>query len=174
MRRGAVCACICLLGLVQEGCTSGTAAGLTETQMAHDVLATFDAVTADNHCSGTSLDVGGPLTLMPLTPEICLGCANVGWMMREWNRTDLGPPMVVVASTTFADEMCSFLRRERVSLPVVAFDTDSLPAWWNDAILVLIAERLEGGTVGRLASGLRGDLIINQWKGLTNEALALP
>ena len=115
-------------------------------------------------CSHDRLAPGGTKIIVPINRDVCVGCANLGWLLREWDRSFAPPEITLVTPESQVREICEFLRRERASAAVMTVVDAKLPAWWSDFRQVLLIEALPGGGIGKVVSGFEGDVLLNSWR----------
>ena len=118
---------------------------------------------AADPCNGDTILLQYPIVLLPLNRELCLNCANIGWLLREWRRSEIVEPLVVVTSSADTRETCDYLRRERATVPVLVLDEPALPTWWPALKTVLLAEATAPGALGRMAGGPDGAALVAAW-----------
>ncbi len=147
-----------------QGCRSAPPREPTDEDMALFAAAHDGSdVTGRDHCGDDGSREQPPRVIVPINNEICLGCAGVGWMIREWNRSGQAPILTLVAERSQADEVCLFLKQQRAVAHVVALPMAELPPWWPTFRSLWLVEVLPGGAVGRVLGGVDGQDVLDEW-----------
>ncbi|HEU0014960.1 MAG TPA: hypothetical protein VFQ45_14830 [Longimicrobium sp.] len=94
-----------------------------------------------------------------LTADKCLSCLEIGAMMRELTRDAAAPGQtVVVAPAGHAGEVCGYLRREKVKVPVYAIPGSRLGRSGPPGDLVYFRLDAAGRLLERIAAFAPSDL----------------
>ncbi len=112
-------------------------------------------------CHADSITRRAPALLLAVSAEQCLGCKSVGRSARALARGEFGKQRGVLV-TPLADtaDVCSFLRIERVQLPVIGFAARVFPDTAVTSDVVVFGVRADG-TVSSLLHAREGlDLLV--------------
>lgn len=112
-------------------------------------------------CHADSITRRAPALLLAVSAEQCLGCKSVGRIARALARGEFGRQRGVLV-TPLADtaDVCSFLRIERVQLPVVGFAAPLFPDTALTSDVVVLGVRTDG-TVSTLLHAREGlDILV--------------
>jgi hypothetical protein len=107
-------------------------------------------------CHVDSVSLRTPALLLAVSADQCLGCKSVGRIARALARGEFGNQRAVLV-TPIADtaDVCSFLRVERVQLPVIGFAAHLFPDTALTSDVVMLGVRA-GGTVSTLLHAREG------------------
>lgn len=153
-----------------SGCSerSASAAGNKTGSTASTASAIALAITegrASTACLGASSDQS-PESVVALTAKQCLSCIDVGSLLRQAQRDakrDQKDLRVAVASDE-AEEVCAFMQREKVRLPVLAIPKDEFPRGETVGEL-LYFEATPDGKVARLEVAPTGEQLLEKMRG---------
>lgn len=135
------------------------------THTAKTIAAAITHARAERVCR-TQSPGGPPQSVIALTAKQCLSCLDVGNLLREAQRhaaqvqTDL---RVAVASDE-VDEVCAFMSREKVRLPVLAIPREDFPRGEGVGQLFYF-EPAPDGTVHRLETAETGLQLLEKIRG---------
>jgi hypothetical protein len=82
MTRAVAIVCGIAVSLPLHGCVSQPPVFPTEAEVVEYLagqIATWDTVS--DRCSGVPVSIDLTRAIIPINAEVCLGCANVGWMI---------------------------------------------------------------------------------------------
>lgn len=123
---------------------------------AGDLARAFVAGDGYPACHADSLNVHTPTLLLAVSADQCLGCKSVGRIARALARGEFGYEQGVLV-TPLADtaDVCSFLRLERVRLPVIGLSVRHFPDTALTSDVVVVGVRGDG-TVSTLLHAREG------------------
>lgn len=113
-----------------------------------------------------------PGALIAVTARQCLSCLHVGPLLRDAERDArrMSTDLRIVARQDEAQEVCEFVRREKVRLPVVLVPEDALPRADSSRAGDLIYLRLNpDATVARVHWAPTGPQLLQQIRGSAPE-----
>ena len=115
---------------------------------------------------------GPPGALITVTARQCLSCLHVGPLLRDAERDArrTRADLRVAARQDEAQEVCEFVRREKVRLPVVLVPDDAIPrADSTRAGNLLYVQLKPDATVALVRSAPTGPQLLQQIRGSTPE-----
>lgn len=115
---------------------------------------------------------GAPGAFITVTARQCLSCLHVGPLLRDAERDArrTGADLRVAARQDEAQEVCEFVRREKVRLPVVLLPDDAIPrADSTRAGDLLYVQLKPDATVALVRSAPTGPQLLQQIRGSTPE-----
>jgi hypothetical protein len=112
-------------------------------------------------CHADSVSLRTPALLLAVSADQCLGCKSVGRIARALARGEFGNQRgVLVTPLTDTADVCSFLRIERVQLPVVGFAAHLFPDTALTSDVVMLGVQADG-TVSTLLHAREGlDILV--------------
>ena len=121
-------------------------------QLAHVVLAEMeqpDALFA--RCGPKPGGATEKMLLVVVSEEVCLGCLNMGWFIREFGRT-IHRNVTVVAARSIEDLACDFVVREKTGAALALVRDSVLGRWQPLEVPIVIDVASDGSIRGAFSS----------------------
>ena len=120
---------------------------LSPSELGHAIVDEMTQLVPSTTQCDSPTPLGEDQLLVVVSREVCLGCLNLGWFIREFKRTIHGN-VTVVAARSIDDLACDFVVREKTGA-TLALVRDDVLVRWQPRDLPVVLDVANDGTMRR-------------------------